>query len=177
MALAVLLVGASAGPMLQAREARFAARQPDFTPLAGADPLLVRGLGTGTQFRDSWIRGMFVRPAGPGAPVPPGFRDCPPAARRCFPRPWPSRWPRRRVSCCGRGSRSGSSGSSASPACGLAGHRPSSAAALTLTVLTTAATLPALRGATRLAALRTEIAARPVHSIWKYATVTSIRYG
>ena len=75
LAVAVLLVGASAGPMFSARNDRQNAQQPLSTPVDGADPLYVRSATM--QFRERDIDGTYLVAAGPRAPLPPGVDRLP----------------------------------------------------------------------------------------------------
>ncbi|HEV2783050.1 MAG TPA: FtsX-like permease family protein [Actinophytocola sp.] len=75
IAVAVLLVGASAGPMFNARSDRARAVQMDPTPVPGVDPLYIRhGV---TDFRDRTVIGTYLRVSGPRAPIPPGVERLP----------------------------------------------------------------------------------------------------
>ncbi|HEU5469763.1 MAG TPA: FtsX-like permease family protein [Actinophytocola sp.] len=75
LAVAILLVGASAGPMFAARDARAAAQIPTSGPVAGVDPLYLKYFTT--QFRGHSLAGNFTTPAGPRHPMPPGLTRLP----------------------------------------------------------------------------------------------------
>jgi hypothetical protein len=75
IAVAVLLIGASAGPLFSARTAREAALYSSATPVPGVDPLYERS--GSTQFRDAIVNGSYLRQTGPRAPMPPGVARLP----------------------------------------------------------------------------------------------------
>lgn len=75
IAVAVLLVGASAGPLFAARTDRQAAQYISSSPLPGVDPLYERS--GNTTFRGKGIHGSYLRQSGPRAPLPPGVTRLP----------------------------------------------------------------------------------------------------
>lgn len=75
LAVAVLLVGASAGPMFNARNDRENAQAERTDVIPGVDPLYVRG-GI-THYRQHDIDGTYVATSGPRAPLPPGLDRLP----------------------------------------------------------------------------------------------------
>jgi hypothetical protein len=75
LAVAVLLIGASAGPMFNARNDRENAQAELTHVIRGVDPLYVRG-GT-THYREHDIVSTYVNPSGPRAPLPPGLSRLP----------------------------------------------------------------------------------------------------
>jgi hypothetical protein len=75
VAVAVLLIAASAGPMFNARSARDAAQYPTHEPVAGVDPLYTEL--TTSEFRGRPIGGTYLRASGPNAPLPPGVSRLP----------------------------------------------------------------------------------------------------
>ncbi|CRK60287.1 putative integral membrane protein [Alloactinosynnema sp. L-07] len=75
IATAVLLLAASVEPMIQAREDRSAAGQPDTTAVDGVAPL--RLAGWVTAFQDKTISVESLYPTGPTSPVPPGLPRMP----------------------------------------------------------------------------------------------------
>jgi hypothetical protein len=77
VAVAVLLVGASAGPMFGARNARQDAQAIQSTPIPGVDPLYVRNAYGNTEFRGRDILGIYLVASGPNAPLPPGVSRLP----------------------------------------------------------------------------------------------------
>ncbi len=75
IAVAVLLVGASAGPLFSARTDREAAQYTSARPIPGVDPLHERS--GSTEFRGAAINGSFLRQTGPHSPLPPGVSRIP----------------------------------------------------------------------------------------------------
>jgi hypothetical protein len=75
LAVAVLLVAASAGPIFDAHSARQHAQIAWSEPVAGVDPLYVRFAET--TYRDLRITGDYVNAAGPRHPTPPGLSRLP----------------------------------------------------------------------------------------------------
>jgi hypothetical protein len=75
IAVSVLLVGASVGPMFDARADRQYAQLPWSVPEPGVDPLYT--VPTIANFRDRDIIGTYLRPAGERAPLPPGVQRLP----------------------------------------------------------------------------------------------------
>jgi FtsX-like permease family protein len=75
IAVVVLLVGASAGPMFNARNDRQNAQEDRTAPVAGVDPLYRRG--DTVEFREKYIEGNYVFPSGPHPPLPPGVSRLP----------------------------------------------------------------------------------------------------
>jgi hypothetical protein len=75
LAVCVLLLGASVGPMFNARADRQNAQIERTTPVAGVDPVTV--LPVHTQFRNRDIAGSYLHPTGPRSPLPPGVPRLP----------------------------------------------------------------------------------------------------
>ncbi|SDI65834.1 FtsX-like permease family protein [Actinokineospora alba] len=76
IAVAVLLLASSVGPMIDARYERVEAAQArEFPKIDGVDPLV--HAHSGTEFRDRFIEISYVWPSGPTSPVPPGLPSVP----------------------------------------------------------------------------------------------------
>jgi hypothetical protein len=75
LAVAVLLVAASAGPLFSARTDREGAQFASSEPIPGVDPLYARS-GSGS-FRGRGIDGVYLRRTGPNSPLPPGVGRLP----------------------------------------------------------------------------------------------------
>ncbi|MBC6446575.1 FtsX-like permease family protein [Actinokineospora xionganensis] len=75
IAVAVLLLASSVGPMIDARYERAAATQTIPEKIDGVDPLWY--LNSGTSFRGESISVAYVWPTGHTAPVPPGIPKLP----------------------------------------------------------------------------------------------------
>jgi ABC-type lipoprotein release transport system permease subunit len=75
LAVAVLLVGASAGPMFSARTVRQYAQMASSQEIPGVDPTYVRSANS--EFRGRAIDGTYLRASGPRSPLPPGLDRVP----------------------------------------------------------------------------------------------------
>ncbi|MBM7770532.1 ABC-type lipoprotein release transport system permease subunit [Actinokineospora baliensis] len=75
LAVAVLLLAASVGPILDARAARELATAPDMAPIAGVAPTLQVSLSSVSEGRR--IELVYLRGTGPNSPVPAGIPRLP----------------------------------------------------------------------------------------------------
>jgi len=75
LAVAILLIGASAGTIKENRDQRVFAASVRSEPIPGADPLTYRR--TTTDFRGQAISLVHLRAGGPNSPVPPGLDRLP----------------------------------------------------------------------------------------------------
>ncbi|HET9141888.1 ABC transporter permease [Actinophytocola sp.] len=75
LAVAVLLIAASTGPMFDARTARQSAQVAWPEPVPGVDPLYLRWADA--SYRDLEISGFYVNSGGPRHPMPPGVSRLP----------------------------------------------------------------------------------------------------
>ncbi|WP_018684788.1 FtsX-like permease family protein [Actinokineospora enzanensis] len=75
LAVAVLLLAASVGPLLDAHEAHQNATEVDSTEIPGVAPTLVTR--SSTQYHGDYIRVVYLQGRGPTSPVPPGVPRLP----------------------------------------------------------------------------------------------------
>ncbi|MGQ0839360.1 FtsX-like permease family protein [Actinokineospora sp.] len=75
IAVAVLLLASSVGPMMDAREQRGIAQSPNTDAIAGVDPLYY--FSSGTEFGATFINVGYLNAGGPAAPTPPGVPKLP----------------------------------------------------------------------------------------------------